>query len=315
MSYLGNRRRKTPSPEIVKAYKELMMGFDPNDTAMRKLVAETIVLDLKEEIMRDDVISLLGVDVRDFDLGQTPQWRTRKGIKVFTSQPGAYAPRSQMSQRVQTLTTERHHAHPEMEVTQLQSGRYGDMQDLRDEALAQLRGQKYSKTWTTLVGSISSTDTTQYAAIGATPAAAAVKNSLDSGLDYVDDQQDNQPTAIVGRRNALVRLADYNAYDTAQGVGLSEDKKRELDNNLLLPTYRGIPVVYLKQYTDGYGINMITENNIMIVGKNTLKLGVDLPLQFLETIDVDNTTWHLNIFESYGAAVFDSAKNWRTYLG
>lgn len=315
MTIMGNRRRRTPSPEVVKAYEEVMASFNPMDPADRKAVAEVIVFDMQEQIDRDNIIAGLGVDVRTFNLGQTPQWRTRKGIKVFTSQPGSYAPRSQMANRIQTLSTERHHAHPEIEITALQSGRYGDVSDLRDEALAQLLGQKYAKIWTTLVGSVSS-GAVNYSSIASGATSAAKKNALDSGVDYVADQQDSDVTAIVGRRNALHWLADYEAYSTSAGYGYGpgENLKNQLDNTLYPATYRGIPVVYLNQYTDGYGINLISENEIFILGRGTLKLGVDLPLQFLEAIDVDNTTWHLNIFESYGAAVFDSTKNFRLQL-
>jgi len=309
----GNRRLSAPSLEMVKAYEELMKSFDYNDERQRKAVAQTIVFDLEEQIAQDNLISLLGVDVRTFLPGQTPQWRTRKGIKVFTIEPGSYVPRSQIAQRVQTLTTERHAAHPSIEIDQLRGGRYGDIGDLRNEALEQLLGTKYARIWTTLVGSITSSDTTQYWTVGKTDTALAKKNALDSGIDYVADQQGSHATAIIGRRNALLWLADYAAY-AGNGAGMPESQKEHLYQNISTPQYRGLPILYLNQYKDGWGVNMIQEDEIMVVGYDTIKMGIDGPLTFLEGIDIDNTTWHINIFESYGVGVFDSTRNGRIHL-
>lgn len=309
----GTWRLSDPSPEMVKAYEDLMKNFDYNDERQRKAVAQTIVFDLEDKIKHDNLLSLLGVDVRTFLPGQIPQWRTRKGIKVFTIQPGSYVPRSQMAQRVQTLTTERHAAHPSIEIDQLRSGRYGDIVDLRNEALTQLLGTKYAKIWSTLVGSITSDDTDQYWTFASSDTSLAKKNALDSGIDYVADQQGSYPTAIVGRRNALLWLADYAAY-AGSGAGIPESQKEHMYTNISIPQYRGLPILYLNQYTDGWGVNMIQENEIMVVGADTLKLGADGPLTFLEGIDVDNTTWHINIFESYGVGVFDSTRNGRIHI-
>jgi hypothetical protein len=312
---IGKRGRKVLTSAQANAWAEAVKDFNWRDPKQRMAIAETIVFDLKETIDRDDIISLLQVDVREFAPGQTPQWRTRKGIKSFISQPGSYAPRSQMNQRVQTLTTERVHAHPEIEIIQLQSGRYGDVQDIRDEALAELLGRKYGKIWTTAIGSVATSDA-NYWATAATPNALQKKAALDSGFNYVADQQNSEITAIVGRRNALEWLSDYDAYvaGTNAGIGMGETRRAELDGKPFPDTYRGIPVVYLNQYTDGWNANVIDESEIMILGRDTVKLGVDTPLTFLEEIDVDTATWHLNIFESYGVGVFDASRNARVVL-
>jgi hypothetical protein len=300
---------------MVKAYADLMKNFDYNNESHRKAVALTIVNDLAENIIKDDLINMLGVDVRTFNPGETLQFRTRKGIKVFTSQPGSYVPRSQMAQRVQTLTTERHAAHPSIEIDQLRSGRYGDIMDLRNEALEQLLGTKYAKIWSTLVGSVPSSGGASggYLTLATSSTGLAKKAALDSGIDYVADKQGSFATAIVGRRNELLWLADYATY-AGSGVGLSEVQKQHMYENVSIPMYRGIPILYLNQYTDGWGVNMITEDNVMVVGYDTIKLGQDGPLTFLEGIDVDNTTWHINIFESYGVGIFDSTRNARIYF-
>src|SRR5690606_23228276 len=121
------------------------------------------------------------------------------------------APRSQISNKTVTLTTEEHHVHPEIDLMTLQSGRYGDLQDLRNDALDALRGFRYSKIWSTLVGSVATSDP-NYWSVASTASSAVKKNALDSGIDYVADVINNAPTAIIGRRNALQWLADYSMY-------------------------------------------------------------------------------------------------------
>lgn len=306
------RSRKILTSEERRAFASAMQAVDFKDPAQRFEIAETIVKELKEEIDRDDVLAALDAEVVEFLPGQSVQWVTRKGLKVFVHEPGAYVPRSVLTNRTQTLYTDRVAVHPEIEITQLKSGRYGSLQEIKDQAYAELSGRKYASAWTTLIGSVATTDANYFATVSG-PTSAQKKAAVDSGIDYVADQQGSYPTAIVGRRSALNWLADYAAYPASQNV-ISDSRKEVMDNQIYPGTYRGLPVVMLNQYKDGYGVNMITNNNIMVVGKGTVKIGVDVPLDFLEGVDINTTMWHMNIFESYGVGVFFPERNARIYL-
>lgn len=303
-------QRKILPPEQARAYAEHIQGLDWNDPSTYKAIAETIVFELKEELVQDDLMRILGVDVRTFLPGQTPEWRTTKGLKVFTSQPGAAAPRSQVSNQSIQLTTEEHHIHPEINLVTLRSGRYGDIQDLKNEALEKLQGFRYNKIWGTVVGSVASTDA-NYWTVANSASSAAKKNALDSGINYAEDVAGSKATVIVGRRNELTWLADYAAYPSNAP---SEAYLQLMERNIFPPVYRSLPVIYLNQFEDGWGLNMITEDEIFVMGLDTVKMGIDMELTALEDIDTDTATWHMNMWERYGTAVFNPLRNARIKL-
>lgn len=311
----GWKTRKNLSLEQNQAIASALANVDFNDPVQKRALAEIILKDLKEVINRDDIISALGVEVVEFPLGTTPQFRTQRGLKAYVHAPGSYAPRSVVAQKVQTLYTERVSVNPEIEITQLQSGRYGTIQDLKTEALDELLGRKYATIWTALIASVPTTTAApQYLTVANAGSSAAKKAAIDSGLDYVADQQGSYPVAIVGRRSTLSWLGDYQAYNigtSVPGQGPSEPRKVMLDNQLYPETYRGIPVIMLNQYADGYGVNLIQTGECMIIGSNTIKLGVDLPLGYAENVDADTLIWNLHIYEGYGTGVFFTNRNCR----
>lgn len=311
------KNRKPVSDEMKLAFATKMSSINFKNESERQAVAELILKDLKEEITRDDIMSALGVEVVEFAPGQTPQFITRKGLKAFLHAPGSFAPRSVVTNKVQTLYTERVSINPEIEITQLKSGRYGTVQDLKRDALDELMGRKYATIWTAAIESIPTTNTTQRWTVAATATSAAKKAALESGLDYVADQQGSEVVAIVGRRTALSWLGDYQAYNigtSVPGNGPSEQRKVMLDNQLYPETYKGIPVIMLNQYKDGYGVNYIQNSEIMILGRNTIKMGVDVPLDFQEGIDRDTLMWNIHMYENYGVGVFFTERNARISL-
>ena len=308
------KTRKPVSEEMKLAFAKQMSSVNFKSEPERLEIAEVILKDLKEEINRDDIISALGVEVVEFAPGQTPQFITRKGLKAFLHAPGSFAPRSVVTTKVQSLYTERVSINPEIEITQLKSGRYGTIQDLKREALDELMGRKYATIWSALVESIPTSNTTQRWTVANTATSAAKKNAIDSGIDYVADQQGSDVVAIIGRRTSLSWIADYNAYNigtSVPGSGPSEQRKLMLDNQLYPETYRGIPVIMLNQYKDGFGVDYIQTGEVMVVGRNTMKLGVDVPLDFQEGIDRDTLMWNMHIYENYGVGVFFTERNAR----
>lgn len=306
---LGSRKNLT-SAEAMEFSKALAAVDFQHDKEARFSAAETIVKELREQIERDNIMSLLGAEVVTFNPGQACEFITRKGMKAFVHEPGSYAPRSSITNRSQTLSTELVSVHPEIEIGHLKSGRYGTIQDLKSMALDELLGRKYGIVWSTLVGSIAST-ASNYWSVSSSATAAAKRAALDSGFDYVADRQGSTITAIVGRRTALSFLSDYTAYTT---YGPSEMKKQDIEDTNYIGKYRGVPVILLNQYTDGWGVNVIANNEIMLLGKDTVKIGVTRPLDFMEEVEVNTLKWHIHMFEEYGTAVFFPERNARIKL-
>lgn len=287
--------------EEMKAFAEEMKNLDWTDPEARRALALVVLQFVEEDIMREDLESLL-VDVTTFNIGETPQWVTHKGLKAYVHEPGSVSPRSTITQKVLTVPTEQVSVHPEFELNQLRAGRYGTIADIRAMAVNELLGRKYSIIWSTLIGSIASTDS-NYGTFASGDTAATKKTALDAALDYVEDESPGGAKAIVGRRTALGWISDVDGY--------SERNKELIENNGVLGTYRGVPIVRLHQYSDGYGNKRITDDEIIVVGTGSSKLGRNQDLEVLDDINIDDKMWHMRLDEQYGVVVHYADRNYR----
>lgn len=304
------KSRKNLTLAEVQAFAEQMSSVDWNNSEQRRAIAETIVFDVKNIVSDDNVLRTMGVEEVTFLPGQSVQFTTKRGLKAFVHEPGSYAPRSVLTQRAVNLNPELVSVNAEMEIGQLKAGRYGTVQDVKDFAVEQLTGKKYSILWNILTASKAATDSGYYTYASAATSLAK-KNAIDSGFDYVSDVAGSEVTCIVGRRTALSFLADYAAYSSN---GPSDSRKEKLDSMPYPDTYRGVPIVFLPNYTDGWGIAGITTSNIMILGKNTVKLGYARQLDYMEDTDSNTLNWNIHMFEEYGACVFMAERNARIVI-
>ena len=78
-----------------------------------------------------------------------------------------------------------------------------------------------------------------------------------------------------------------------------------------IPVYRGLPVVKLRQYTDGYGNKWIDDDEILVLGTGATKLGRNQSLEVLDDLNIDDKMWHLRLDEQYGVVVHYPARNFR----
>lgn len=306
--------RKKLTPEEAATFKQAMAQVNWNSDDDRTAVAEVIVRELRDEIQRDNLVDALGVELVNFNLGETVEFVTPAGLKAYVHEPSSFAPRSMITNRSVQLTTQRLSTNPSIEITQLQSGRYGQIQNIRQEAINAILGLRYSIIWNTLINSVATTDS-NYWSVAASASANAKKQALDSGMDYVADVPGSNIVAIVGRRNALSWLADVDGYSTAAtAAGPSERKKEELDYSMYPGSYRSIPVIYLNQYKDGWNANSISENEIMVLGMDTIKLGVNLPLSFQDGVDKDTLEWSIHMYQQEGVGIIRPERNARIKL-
>lgn len=297
----------TELADLSKALAEV----DWYNAADRRAIADTVVRKLNEEIRQED-ISQFFATVDTFGVNETPEYQYQKGLKAYIREPGTYMPRSTITQRTVTLDTEKVGVHPEFELSQLQAGRYGSLANVKNMAREALVGKRNAILWNTLVNSITGTPATgtNYLAFSSTAAAAIKKNFLVSGIDYADDKAVNGIQAIVGRRSLLGFIMDLDGYsDKFQEI--RDLGGNSLTGGVMMGAFRGIPIVALHQYTDGYDQNVISATDIMIVSRGTTRLAVTQPVQALEEIDVDYAIWHMHLFEKYGAGIFWPDRNVR----
>jgi hypothetical protein len=281
--------------EFQKAFASTIQAIDFEDSKQRQALALTFLKYVQLNVERDNILPLIA-DVETVPVGATPQWIVRKGVKAYVHEPGTYAPRSMVTQITNTIQSEMISVHPEMEISQLQAGRYGSIADITSMCKEELLGRKYAAAWTTLINSITTTtEGSNYGTYNTTSSVTAKKNIIVSGLKWVEDVGKGA-RAIVGRFTLVADITEFDGY--------SEVTKSEIDRAGWLGRYRGVPIVSLKQYTDGYGVRLINADNIMIVSNETTKLAITEPLQVREAIDIDTLMWHMHMWEKYGFGVF-----------
>ena len=98
------------------------------DSDKRHAVANKIVKYISDSIEQRDVASLL-LPKEFIPVGTSAEYAVPGKLKAYWHEPGSYAPRTAMTQKVFTVPTWMISAHPEYEISQLEAGRYGSVQD------------------------------------------------------------------------------------------------------------------------------------------------------------------------------------------
>lgn len=272
----------------------------------RHAMAEKIVKYVSDSVEQNDVASLL-LPKETIPIGTNAEFALPTRLKVYWHEPGSYAPRTQMSQKVFTVPTWMLSAHPEYEISQLEAGRYGTVQDQVSAAKEAILGAINARVFNTVKGSIATTDRNYAACSGAN---ILTKTALDNAINWVEDQTGGA-AAIVGRRNLLWSMLDFNTGTNSE-VGVFGDATKEaIMKTGKIPTYRGVPVVGLKQWRDGFGRLTIPQNEILVVGNDIGKYVVNQELQSKDATDVDTLHWHIHMYMRMGAAVFFPERSYR----
>lgn len=280
--------------QFAKEMKEAVLG----SPEQRHAVANKIVKYVSDSVEQRDLAALM-LPKESIPVGTSAEFAVPGKLKAFWHEPGSYAPRTQMIQKVFTVPTWMISAHPEYEISQLEAGRYGTAQDqikaARDAILAAIN----TRVFNTISGSVVSTDSNYF-----TAASGLTKTTLDQAINWVEDQVGGA-VAIIGRRNLLYSILDFNTDTTAGDLGIFSDSiKDQIIKTGKIQLYRGIPLVGLQQYRDGFGHVTVPQDTILVVGKDIGKYVVSQELRSKDDIDVDTLMWHVHIYMKMGVAVF-----------
>ena len=203
-----------------------------------------------------------------------------------------------MIQKVFTVPTRMVSAHPEYEISQLEAGRYGSVQDQITAAKDAIQGAINARIWSTVAGAISASDPNY-----ATSSSGLTISALNGAINWVEDQGYGV-AAIIGRRNILYRMLDFGTTGTYDTGVFSDSMKDTILKGGKIPFYRGIPVVGLPQWRDGFGKLTIPQDEVLVVGGDCGKYVVSQELASKDAIDVDNLVWHIHLYMRVGCAVF-----------
>ena len=295
-----------------KAVAEFVSKIDWNNPqdANKKALATTIVEKVQEDVYNQQIVGFLA-DYKEFGPGEELQFKTRRGLVAYVVEPGAYAPRSAITNTVTTLPRKLITVATELELGQLRSGRYGDIADIKSQALEQILMAQNKMLWDVAWRAVtSSTQNSNYATFASTATAATKKTALDAAISYMADITPGGARAIIGRFSALSFL-ESSYLDTDY---LSESGKEELMNRSgFMGKYKGVPVFRLESAKDGYGVQKITAAEILVIGNGVLKFGAERP--GLEVFDMvkgtTNHTWELTLWYTCGAAAIETHKIYR----
>lgn len=280
------------SKEDRNRYKEALARLSRTPNGRRE-IAEIVISDITKKYQMVDIAELLGVS-KDFEPGQDPRFRTKRGLRGTIHAHGSYAERTQWTTEWVSLTTDLLSVNPEALLIDLQAGRIGTLSDLQADALEAAKNTMGQFIFSTVQAGITSgvgtCSTSDWSAANSTAV-----SSLKTAIRYVADRGGVQ--AVVGRYSTLVSIADMDhGYDQAA--------TEEIRLKGLLGYYNGAPLVYLDRVEDRNETQLIPEDVIIVVPK---KLGVvtgyvgDFEVQ--EGLDKDTLIFSLHIYRSVGVAL------------
>lgn len=267
------------------------------DPEARTAIAEKIVKYISDSIEQRDLASLM-LPKETIPVGTTAEYAVPSGLKAYWHEPGSYAPRTRMTQKIFTVPTWMVSAHPEYEISQLEAGRYGNVQDQIKAAREAILGAVNARVFNVVSGSISATDTNYgTAANGLTYAA------LNNAINWVEDQY-GSAKVIVGRRNLLYRMLDWGSTGSVDTGIFSDNMKDSVLKGGKFPSYRGIPIVGLPQWRDAFGRMTIAQDEVLVIGQDIGRYVVNQELRSKDAINVDDLIWHIHLYMKVGAAVW-----------
>lgn len=296
---LGGNIQRAEAQQLIEVMKEFDWDNPEDCHAAASIISESI----REDPQMNDILNLVA-DVRDYNLGDEVEFIGRKGAKAFIVAPGAYAPRSTIVRRAVRLETDEVATNIELNRDDLKVGRYGSIADTKRAIIKEMTGMRYSLLWDALKwgigastgGGLSGTynyDSSLTTASGADNFMAVVN----SALNIVDDRPHEGLIGILGRRKLLDNFTLYTGY--------SQEYLALRDRKMLIETYRGIPLIPIKQYTDGYDVNRITATELFIMTKGVVKVGFKKRGEVADAIDINTNTWNIVYRENYGMALID----------
>lgn len=302
----------TASKKKKQALAKLMKKADViNNLQHRQAVATKIVKFVSTDIYSQDLINIVA-DTETFNPGEQIQFHVHRELKAHILEPGATGKRSKLIKDSVPLPHHRVYVGTELDLNQLRSGRLGTINDYRRKVGETILGKRNELLWQSLNFSIdSTTQDNNYATFAPGAAVATKKAALDDAIEFVHDNNNNGPIAIVGRYSALSWIEDISS-GTNLDTFFPEMSKEQIMSTGFISVYRGVPIFRLRSYKDGDNKALIGASDIHVLSEGTVKFGRVLPgLQSFNNINGQTFSWEIDFWEEYGVAIVESEKNYR----
>ena len=247
---------------------------------------------------------------QSFSPSETPVYRKRGRLRVYWTEHGSNAIRTQQTVNEYFPSTRALQGAPSYNYDQFKQGRYGDMAEQNRLINEEFIGKRNKLIFDTITASIPST--TAYGNYAA-HAGKMTKTTMDKAIDYVNGANINGVRCIIGLFKHLAPIIDFQDRGT-YGIDLwTDEQKRKFMQVGMIDLYRGAPIITLKQYIDGHGLITIPDDEILVIGNDTDSCWwIDQgPFDTLEDLNAVTRDWIINIMIKIGFFIFHPQKNYR----
>lgn len=273
----------------------------------RKSMAQLVTQMIYDTISLYDLTSL--VPKQQFAPSETPVYRKRGRLRVYWTEHGSNAIRTQQTVGEYFPTTRALQGAPSYNYDQFKQGRYGDISEQTRLINEEFMGKRNKLIFDTITASIPSTTSYgNYALQGG----KITKAALDKGIDYVAGNNVNGVLCVIALYKHCAPIIDFN--DRGYNIELwTEAQKAKFMQTGMIDFYRGAPIIHLRQYIDGHGLLTIPDDEILVLGADPdTSVWIDHgPFDTLEQVDAVSRDWILNMMIKIGYYIFAPQKNYR----
>lgn len=290
--------------ELVKKYENAsLMNEEARDLqnrikAMAKSnvglaeLAQLITEDLEEEMRAYDIRPLFFGPVKNRDLNEKVEYKRKGKFRAYQISHGGYVPKSRIFQNTVTVEPDLFAVRPACDLLQLETGKIGSVQELRDGARDALLTEYNRQVYAVLDAAIPSGAPNTY-----TINTAVDKATIDAAILHVSQYG---PVSVIGTHASLSPILDF--------TGLTDATKEQIERTGSLGSYRGANLVKLEEFVDADDVKVIRDDRIFVVAQKAGHIDDFGELRNREIVDAEHDEFSIKIQTMWGLTVLHADK-------
>lgn len=200
------------------------------------------------------------------------------GLKAFYMARGGYIEASEMTSEISEIPRDMIGVHVWEFEDKFLTNFAESAQTLRDLSIQRMDAEVNRRVRTVLAEAVP-TGSPYYLS---TPGLS--KPAVDAALRSVRDASRSQEVVLVGRPTMVDQIMDFD--------GFGNETREEIQRKGFLGTYRGAPVVSLRNFKDEDNVPFLPANELWVMTRDTGKFGFFGGLKSKEFSELDNWYWH-----------------------
>lgn len=255
-------------------------------------LAQLVTEDLEEEMKAYDIRPLFFGAVKPRELNETVEYKRKGKFRAYQITHGGYVPKSRIFQDTVTVEPTIFAVRPACDLLQLETGRIGSVQELRDGARDALLTEYNRYVYTALETAIPND-----ADHRETNAGGVTKATLDKFITQVSKYG---PVSVVGTHGALAPILDFDGY--------SDATLAQIERTGNLGVYRGAQLVKLEEFIDADDKPVIADDRIFVVSQKAGHIDDFGELRNREIIDAEHDEYSVKIQTMWGLTILHAEK-------